>query len=214
MKNSLTCHWYGRNEFLCVQSIFLERNGIAPINNKANLSTDTSPRKGLETPKMVRKIKSQNSITVSLPSPAGNRRSSRTGSTSSNHGNGTSKTSKGPKNWDKMNKVRKTVRQFSSDKTSPKDGSSSGGGGSSPQSQHPPLKQSASARQLGSTSSNGGGNGGMSPSQSIKKKKKKKKALPMSATVAVVAAAGRSDSLKVTNSSPNLGKFGPTRASQ
>ena len=191
----------------------LERNGVAPVNSKANLSTDTSPKKGLDTPKTVRKIKSQNAITVSLPSPAGNRRSSRQGSISSNNGSGT-KSSKEGKSWDKMKKVRKTVKQFSTDKgKDPKDGSSgSGGGGSSPtQSQHPPLKQSASARQLGGTSSNGGG---LSPSQSVKKKKKKKKALPMSATVALVAATGRSDSLKGTSSTPNLAKFGPTRASQ
>ena len=177
------------------------------------MSTDTSPKKGLDTPKTVRKIKSQNAITVSLPSPAGNRRSSRQGSISSNNGSGT-KSSKEGKSWDKMKKVRKTVKQFSTDKgKDPKDGSSgSGGGGSSPtQSQHPPLKQSASARQLGGTTSNGGG---LSPSQSVKKKKKKKKALPMSATVALVAATGRSDSLKGTSSTPNLAKFGPTRASQ
>ena len=177
------------------------------------MSTDTSPKKGLDTPKTVRKIKSQNAITVSLPSPAGNRRSSRQGSISSNNGGGT-KSSKEGKSWDKMKKVRKTVKQFSTDKgKDPKDGSSgSGGGGSSPtQSQHPLLKQSASARQLGGTSSNGGG---LSPSQSVKKKKKKKKALPMSATVALVAATGRSDSLKGTSSTPNLAKFGPTRASQ
>ena len=198
--------------FIMVLSLSIGRNHISPHNNKAALSHETSPRKSLETPKAVRKIKSQNAITVSLPSPAGNRRSSRQGSTSSQGASGgNSKSSKGGKNWDKMNKVRKTVKQFSVDKNSPKEnGSSSGGGGSSPQSQHPPLKQSASARQLGSTSSNGG----LSPSQSIKKKKKKKKALPMSATVAVVAASGRSDSLKVTSSTPNLGKFGPTRASQ
>jgi hypothetical protein len=182
------------------------------MSNKAALSTQTSPRKGLETPKAVRKIKSHNAITVSLPSPAGNRRSSKQYGTSNS--NGTKKSSKEGKNWENIKKVRKTVKQFSVEKcNNAKDGSSSGGGGSSPQSQHPPLKQSASARQLGSTSSNGG----LSPSQSVRKKKKKKKALPMSATVAVVAASGRndrSDSLKVTSSTPNLGKFAPTRASQ
>ena len=164
----------------------------------------------MNTPKSVRKIKSQNAITVSLPSPAGNRRSTKQNGASGN-GNGTTKSSKAGKKWDKMNTVRKTAKQFSGDKNSPKDGgSNSGGGGSSPQSQHPPLKQSASARQLGSVTSNDG----LSPSQSFKKKKKKKKTLPMSATVAVVVAAGRSESLKGTASSPNLGKFAPTRSSQ
>merc|ERR1712226_95649 len=97
------------------------RNHISPHNNKAALSHETSPRKSLETPKTVRKIKSQNAITVSLPSPAGNRRSSRQGSISSNNGGGT-KSSKEGKSWDKMKKVRKTVKQFSTDKgKDPKD---------------------------------------------------------------------------------------------
>ena len=181
-------------------------NGTALIPEAC--STDTSPRKGLNTPKTVRKIKSQNAITVSLPSPAGNRRSSKpTGVSTNGHTN--NKNTKAGKQKDKMVMVRKAVKQFSGDKSTGKEVSNTGGGGSSPKSQHPPIKQSASARQLGSTSSNDG----LSPSQSIKRKKKKKKGLPMSATAAVLAA-GRSDSLKVTSSSPNLAKLAPARSSQ
>ena len=55
-------------------SHFVGRNHISPQNNKAALSHETSPRKSLETPKAVRKIKSQNAITVPLPSPAGKRK--------------------------------------------------------------------------------------------------------------------------------------------
>ena len=116
---------------------------------------------------------------------------------------------KAGKQKDKMVMVRKAVKQFSGDKSTGKEVSNTGGGSSSPKSQHPPIKQSASARQLGSTSSNDG----MSPSQSIKRKKKKKKGLPIAATAAVLAA-GRSDSLKVTSSSPNLAKLALARGSQ
>ena len=124
-----------------------EAAALNEFDGKKPVSADASPSKS--TPSKNRKAKShQNAITVSLPSPAGNRKTKRPEKKKSN----------ASKNWEKYSKVRKAVKQIDKVMTT------------TTKTEQPVLKQSASARQLAS--------GVVSPSQSIKRKKKKKKGPP------------------------------------